>query len=379
MAIGVDFQAIVVGAGPCGSTAARKLAEQGIDTTIVEKAEFPRYKTCGGGIIGVTSSCVPPGLPIKEEIYETTFTLNGRKGRTRRSGDPLMSTVDRTLFDAWLLDEACEAGAVLSERTSAKEFQADSDHIVLHTDEGDISARYLIDASGTSSRLARQVGVRLAHVDLGRELELRDPTEGDWRGRVHLDWGPLPGSYAWLFPKGDVLTVGVIGVKGHPQELQDYLDKFVAQLGLTNAERIRDTGHLTRCRMANSPLGTERVLLAGDSAGLLEPWTREGISFAVRSGSSAAEAVATGIKTGQAPSAVLQNYVRSLRGTLLAEMSAGASALEAFSQHPEAFHFLLSQTPFGWKYFSRITTGDTNLARAMRHKSTQLAVGLLKH
>ena len=143
----------------------------------------------------------------------------------------------------------------------------------------------MIGADGTSGRVSRLVGVTLSRVDLGLELELdAGDLASEWADRIHLDWGPLPGSYGWVFPKGDSLTVGVIAAKGRPTETRAYLATLVRQLGLDGLRVLHDSGHLTRCRTPTSPLGSGRVLLAGDAAGLLEPWTREGISFAVRSG-----------------------------------------------------------------------------------------------
>ena len=73
-------------------------------------------------------------------------------------------------------------------------------------------------------------------------------------GRVLLDWGPIPGSYAWVFPKDDVLTVGVIAGRGEGAATKAYLRAFVERLGLTGIEPLHDSGHLTRCRTDTSPL-----------------------------------------------------------------------------------------------------------------------------
>ena len=89
-----------------------------------------------------------------------------------------------------------------------------------------------------------------------------------------LDWGPMPGSYGWVFPKGDLLTVGVIAARGQGDGTRRYLREFTGRLGLAGYPAARDSGHLTHCRADGSPLRRGRVLVAGDAAGLLEPWTR---------------------------------------------------------------------------------------------------------
>src|SRR6185437_12413582 len=69
------------------------------------------------------------------------------------------------------------------------------------------------------------------------------PTVPDeWRGRMLLDWGPIPGSYGWVFPKGDRLTVGVIASRGQGERTRCYLRYFTARLGLAAFRPDRDSG-----------------------------------------------------------------------------------------------------------------------------------------
>jgi flavin-dependent dehydrogenase len=134
---------------------------------------------------------------------------------------------------------------------------------------------------------------------------------------------------------------------------------------------IHESGHLTRCRTPTSPVGSGGVVLAGDAAGLLEPWTREGISFAVRSGVLAGTVAAAGRADMQA------SYLAGLHEELLPEMAAGETCLRAFEQRPWAFHALLFGTSVGWRHFGRLTRGETTLARAMLHPSVRAGIRLL--
>jgi flavin-dependent dehydrogenase len=278
----------------------------------------------------------------------------------------------RSELDQWLLQRAVEAGAEVRAPCRVGEVVDGPEHVVLHTDQGMLRADHVIAADGTSSRTAREVGVRLARVDLGLELELETGDRAaEWEGRIHLDWGPLPGSYAWVFPKGDSLTVGVISRRGRPEDTKAYLRAFVRAQGLDRQRVLHDTGHLTRCRAPGSPLGRGRILLAGDAAGLLEPWTREGISFAARSGSLAGAIAARGTDNLQTA------YAAAIGYQLVPEMEAGETCLVAFERRPAAFHALLSGTRVGWRSFQRIAGGDTTLDRAMRHPSVRLGLRAL--
>lgn len=375
MAMSYDFDVVVAGAGPSGTSAARTLAEGGLSVLLVDRSEFPRYKTCGGGLIGVTRKEIPEGAPVREYFRECTFTSNFSKLRKRRTQTPYMATVSRIEFDAWLLSLAKQSGAKFSVDT-VKKFEENHNYVTVEfASNTSVSAKFLVDATGTSSRIARQIGVRLAKLDLGLEYELDIAgIESRWNERIHLDWGVMPGSYGWVFPKGDSLTVGVIAEKGNSSgDLKNYLSDFCKAVGVSGQKLLRESGHLTRCRESDSPVGSERVLLVGDSAGLLEPWTREGISYAVRSGKMAAESILRMSET----SSVISHYRALLDDSLFKEIRAGFVCRKAFECHPNFFHFLIGSTYPGWKYFTRITTGDTNLARAMEHKSARFVMNYL--
>jgi flavin-dependent dehydrogenase len=184
---------------------------------------------------------------------------------------------------------------------------------------------------------------------------------------VVLDWGAIPASYGWVFPKGDRLTVGVIAARGQGEPTKAYLREFVDRLGLAGHEVLQDSGHLTRCRADASPLRAGQVILTGDAAGLLDPWTREGISFALRSGTLAGEYAAKGDPDG---------YVAAINATLVPEMHAGHILLRAFTRHTGALHRGLA-TARGWRAFVNICRSDVSLSGLVSHPAARVALALL--
>ncbi len=209
----------VIGAGPAGLSAAYAAARAGLRTLVVERAAHPRYKTCGGGLIGTSLATVTDRIdvPADDRVDRVTFTRDGRREFTRRHTVPLVTMVRREEFDLRLRRAATDAGAEVRERAAVRAVEQDPEVVHLRLADGDtVTARYAVGADGSSGVTARHVGVGYRQVDLGLELELPvSPVEQErWRGRVLLDWGPIPGSYAWVFPKGDRLTVGVIAARG---------------------------------------------------------------------------------------------------------------------------------------------------------------------
>ncbi len=373
------WDVVVVGAGPAGASAALAAAGRGARTLLLDRADFPRYKTCGGGLIGVSASLIDhvEDLPVREAVDTVSFTLRGRHHRRRRASSPFMLMVRREDLDQHLVSQAVARGALFvgSTRVTALD-QAGADLVAVRTTRGVVHATTVIGADGSSGRVARFVGVTYALTDLGLEVELAAADQAArWAGRAHLDWGPLPGSYGWVFPKGDVLTVGVIAERGRPEETRAYLNALLRDLGLERLVRLRDTGHLTRCRSPHSPLRRGSVLVAGDAAGLLEPLTREGISFALRSGSWAGHRAA---EYSAGDGSALARYDGDVARSLAPEMAAGLLSRQAFSRRPWVFHLLIGWTRTGWSSFVRITGGETTLASGVSHRRARLPLMMLR-
>ncbi|GCD47317.1 geranylgeranyl reductase family protein [Streptomyces paromomycinus] len=385
------WDVVVVGAGPAGASAAYAAACTGRRVLLLEKAELPRYKTCGGGIIGPSRDALPPGfdLPLRDRVHAVTFSLNGKLTRTRRSKNMLFGLINRPDFDAQLVKTAQDAGAELRTGATVSRVEQhgsavpDRRTVAVVLGDGEVVlARAVVGADGSASRIGAHVGVKMDQVDLGLEAEIPVPptVAEDWAGRVLVDWGPIPGSYGWVFPKGDTLTVGVISARGEGAATKRYLDDFIGRLGLAGFEPSISSGHLTRCRAEDSPLSRGRVLVCGDAAGLLEPWTREGISFALRSGRLAGEWAARVAEAHDAVDARRQalNYAFAIKAGLGVEMGVGRRMLTLFARRPGLIHAALTGFRPAWHAFAKIVRGTTTLAEIVRtHPVARRAMGAL--
>lgn len=361
----------VVGAGPAGTAAALTAASAGASVLLLEKAQVPRYKRCGGGLIGPSQRVLAElGVDVSAVALDTcgrfTFSHQGRRAFTR-SAARFLPMVARSQLDARLTELAVAAGTELRTGVTVGAYGEDDGVVTLGTSTGPVWARSVVAADGSASRASAYVGVHCDLVDIGLEAELPRPAGSDWDGHVLLDWGPVPGSYGWVFPKGDTLTVGVIGSRTSGEAVRDYYRSFVASLGLDLSAALVDGGHQTRVRAPGSPLQRGRVMVAGDAGGLLEPWTREGISFALRSGRLA----------GLAAVGRVASYPGAVEAELGAEVAAGRRALQVFTRRPGVVHQVMRTGPL-WPLLQELVSGRTTMAEQLQRRRVRWLVNIVE-
>jgi geranylgeranyl reductase family protein len=319
-------------------------------------------------------------VTIHDEIEAVTFSLGGRRDRTLNStGATRCKMVFRDELDAALTRVATEAGAVVRDRTTVVGIEDGDGVVTVRTGTGDlVQARVLVGADGSTSRVGRHIGVRCEQTDLALEVEVSVDRQvaSRWRGRMLMEWGPLPGSFGWVFPKGDICTAGVVAARGQGEATKSYLREFLQRHGLAARPPLHDTGHLTRCRWPDSPVARHRVLVAGDAAGLCDPWSREGISFALRSGVWAGEAAARIARSGHEPDLerARAEYTSVVRRTLGAEMRASRRIMDVFMRRPGVVHTALTAVPPVWRKVDSYLTGSTTMPELLGTPTARAAM-----
>src|SRR5215213_8285995 len=113
------WDVVVVGAGPAGSSAALAAASAGADVLLLDKSQFPRYKTCGGGLIGASLRSIPDTVrhTIEQTPMVARFSRKGKPSLERIETKPFVSMVRRSRFDQALVDHAIGAGATFQSGT----------------------------------------------------------------------------------------------------------------------------------------------------------------------------------------------------------------------------------------------------------------------
>jgi geranylgeranyl reductase family protein len=339
------FDAIVVGAGPAGSTAALRLSRAGARVLLLDRERFPRDKPCGGGLTERAVKQLPVAVdPVVEEVVDR-FELGFRYGtRFERGGErPLVLMTQRRRLDAFLAEQAVGAGAVFRDGVRATAVEADG---TVRFDGTAAHADFVVGADGVNGLTARALGFgdRRHGVALEGNVPYVHAREGRWRGRAVVELGTVPGGYAWVFPKGEHVNVGVGGWHTEGPRLREHLERACAGYGLPfdRLESVRGY-RLPMRRVGEMPV-RGRVLLVGDAAGLVDPLSGDGIYEALLSSRLAAEAVLSGD---------LESYGDRLARELDPMMSASWSAKIAFDRFPR-LAFMIARTPPAWRLAERL-------------------------
>jgi geranylgeranyl reductase family protein len=298
----VDADVIVVGAGPGGSTTARVAAGFGARVLLLDRADFPRDKACGGGISVRCAALLPFDItPVIEQTVTGVLLGDPRTGmRTRDVGRTLGFLTQRSRFDALLVQQAQEAGAEFLddyhvgtvEPDPAGGFRVTARRSTGH--EESYRARVVVGADGANGIVSRSFGFpppgEMA-VALEGNLPCPDGVPEWLRGRVAVTFGAVPGGYAWLFPKADHINIGVGGRAGTGPRLRPALEAYMRAFGWEIGDLAELKGHHLPLRGADDVLSRGGAAVVGDAAGLIDPLTGGGIYAAVRSGMEIGSAV----------------------------------------------------------------------------------------
>lgn len=307
------FDVAVVGAGPAGSSCAAFCAAAGLRTVIIEREKFPREKVCG--------DCLNPACwPVlrRLDVFERVRALqHGQLDRVEflaigggkavvhlPRGDEGEIAIKRSLFDDALLKRARELGVEIREestvtalnKTAAQNWKIDIVHQTL-------LARFLIGADGRNSTIARLRNL-LPHPARERvALQAHIPLPRNFGNRVVLQF--LAEGYSGQAPVNESeLNLCLVGTPPTIGSLRKWAER---NFELEPGQPWRTITPLTR---APIPSVRENLFFIGDAARVVEPFTGEGIYYALRSGELAAIAIQE-IVRGQDRHSILREFARA--------------------------------------------------------------------
>lgn len=319
------FDVAIVGCGPAGATAAWAAARTGRHVVLLEKRALPRYKTCGGGVLGRARRWLPP---LDDSTFESpharaSLHLVRRDGTTLdiepREPIPVALTMRATLDQA-LAECALRAGATLRDATEVVGLRVGPDWVELATTRGPQRARFLLVADGATGSSARLAGWQATHggvAALEWELEVDAAQHSRFAERARFDFGDVDRGYAWVFGKRERLSVGILTTARGRSELTSDLRGYLARLAIRPRATERH-GYVVPLTPRREGLARGRVLLLGDAAGLADPLLVEGISQAALSARLAVRALEEGRdgvdETGR-------RYAELVRAEVLADLA----------------------------------------------------------
>jgi geranylgeranyl reductase family protein len=313
---------IVVGAGPAGTTAAKLLADRGYSVVMIDRAVFPRHKTCASWINRLAFERFSYLQPQLDELVEAPFygikfydSSLKRSGRYLEPG-PCGFLSLRSKFDDGLRKIAMKAGAEFLGGCALVDVREERESVSVRLADGrELSARVVIGADGVSSRVAVAAGIRrawgprdyvlCANADIPCGPELIHATYGEkFPFYVYLEYRGIQG-YGWVFPKRRHICVGIGALLKDGREIRPLYSGFFRELKRLGhlPEPLTESGTYFDLDPVGAvhglaTLARGRVILIGDAAGFVSGTTGEGIYPGMVSAEVAAEVIHAALASG---------------------------------------------------------------------------------
>ena len=326
------FDVAIVGGGPAGSSCAAFCARAGLRTLVLEREKFPREKVCG--------DCLNPSCwPVVERLGLAQRVLDLEHSKLDSvefiaidghnvvvdlpTRDDCELSVKRSLFDDLLLKRARELGAHVREGTTVTALAHDENWTIETASGEDFSARILVGADGRNSTVARLRNLLPRPARERVALQAHIPLPRNFGRRVVLQF--LPEGYSGQAPVNEAeLNLCLVGTPPTISRLRRWAER---PFEITFDQPWRTITPLTRSPV---PCAHENLLFIGDAARVVEPFTGEGIYYAMRSGELAVTAISKIIR-GEDQRAALHEFTRACaemyRGRLWINRLARAAVL----------------------------------------------------
>lgn len=353
------YDTIVIGAGPAGATAARKLALQGYKVLLVEKEKLPRYKACGGGLTRKCYDLLDLDISdiVEDKIYKMVFSYNMEQPVEMESSDPWIYMVKRDIFDMRLVQKACEVGVELNQGEKVIDVNQGEDSVHIVTEKGTYTGKYAIAADGIFSVAREKFGMKKQYgIALEAEVFADQGILQRYTGTVKVDFKAINGGYAWIFPKSDSLSIGIGTFIKKSNNLRGLLYDFMREEGIPIESIVTLKGHPIALNDGNFDKFTAgKIVFAGDAAMLTDPFTGEGIYYAIKSGMIAAECIDEVLAKGGKNE--IRDYDSIIKDTFIKDIRIAAFISNIFYRDFERVFAIVKGHPNITTYFGDLVCG----------------------
>jgi len=331
----MDYDAIIIGGGPCGLIAARDIARQGAEVCVIEKSAEIGYPVKCSGLFSKS------GLKQLDVDVSDSFICSTIRGGRFHSpgGEEFLAyskqdravVVERKMFDKELAKDAVRAGAEIKLKTTALDIKRNGGVNVKINEMGEektISSKLLIGADGAGSQVARWTGIARENKFVsGVQVEVVAADIEDDVAEVYFGKNVAPGFYGWILPKGEVYEVGVGSTGGSTKTPRELLNQFMTNHPV--ASKKIDSKSLLEFNSGAIPVGgpretvSENIMLVGDAAGQTKASTGGGVITGGICARIAASAAITAIEENNfSQEFLLNSYDRKWRSELEQEFMA---------------------------------------------------------
>jgi geranylgeranyl reductase family protein len=350
------FDAIVVGAGPAGSTTAIRLADAGASVLLVDKATFPRDKPCGGGLTArAFRQCpVDPSPVVEEDVDIVELRFRYDDAVVRHSHEPVIRMTQRRRLDAFLVEAARASGADVREGVRVELQPANNTVLV---DGERIRADVIVGADGANGTTAKATGLGggIVHgVAYEGNVSYDVVSRERYARRAVVELADIPGGYGWVFAKGDHVNVGVGAWQSEGPKLREHLKRVCEAHGIDESALESLRGHRLPLRRPGTRVASERALLVGDAAGLIDPVSGDGMYECFVS-SKLATAAILDVLDGR--SSTLEPYGTAVDVALAPLHRASWKLKKALDRWPRA-SWRIARTQLLWRSVERLLLGE---------------------
>ena len=380
------YDCIVVGAGPAGASTAYHLAKQGRSVLVLEKEALPRYKPCSGAVSPSVAQYFDfdftPAIDSQRRRVRYTYQLEDPIDAELETAEPIWM-VRREVFDQFLVQQAQAQGAEVKDETPVTGIALAGDQWQVSTPHGLFTAAYLVAADGAQGPMAAWLGFPALPLRVATVLEVATVDTVPDTFPISFEFGLVKQGCLWNFPKRQGYSIGAasfvgktaVGKAAEKMTADHHLAlvRYGQTIGVDSAQA--QTYHQAlKLWDGQHPLHTERAVLVGEAAAIVDPLSAEGIRPGMMSGVKAAAAIHAAL-AGETDA--LATYTAEMQTSWGADMQWAKRISGLFFRVPGISYRVGIKRPTATQRLGQILAGEVQYADIANRVMKRLSGGFI--